>query len=566
MNQVRAELHGLAHDDTFSDLTNNSSNSISSHSIGVQGGDEPMDDLTNSLSGFGLNGHRSSSRSNSVVRDSQKRSQSTSRGRTRVDENADPQTSSSRQNSRSRSRNGHTNNSRHPEEPEYSPAHSRSTSAAKRVYRENLDRAVGMAKPSEPMLCFSNEPPREAPMRPAFEEIRMMADRSSKFATRRKLPSMTPHKILDAPEICDDYFSTLMAWSEKDVVAIALRDTIYLWNSEGGEIWPLPEVEVDHRFPEEDWIYSAVLWLDAGTHLATARYGRYDSAWRIDVWLIAAEEGPVDTTKFRKLRTMQGKNGGRETGRIGALAWSVELPTVVFAATDKGDICIHDLSVEKHYVALLKWHEKGSKLCGLEFNPEQNLLASGGGDNAVAVWDIADIAEVMAKPLPENKIRYVLRKPKFHFEHAKSATKALAWCPWQRNLLAVGSGMEDPAIRFYDCNNGQLLQCVRMKAQVTGLVFSPHNSPGEIISSHGGPTNSIIVWSYPDMTITAELPGHGQSRVIAMKMDPHGRKICTAGADESLKFWTVFEEPKTAVRPRRAMEYSRRFSNSVSLR
>ena len=34
---------------------------------------------------------------------------------------------------------------------------------------------------------------------------------------------MAPFKTLDAPEICDDYFSNLLAWSEKNVVAIALR-------------------------------------------------------------------------------------------------------------------------------------------------------------------------------------------------------------------------------------------------------------------------------------------------------------------------------------------------------
>jgi len=45
--------------------------------------------------------------------------------------------------------------------------------------------------------------------------------------------------------------------------------------------------------------------------------------------------------------------------------------------------------------------------------------------------------------LNNGKIRYSL------LGH-KAAVKALAWCPWQRNLLATGGGTNDQTMRFWN--------------------------------------------------------------------------------------------------------------------
>lgn len=48
----------------------------------------------------------------------------------------------------------------------------------------------------------------------------------------------------------------------------------------------------------------------------------------------------------------------------------------------------------------------------------------------------------------------------------QAAVKALAWCPWQSNLLASGGGTADRRIRFWNCNNGVCLKDVDTKSQV----------------------------------------------------------------------------------------------------
>eukprot|EP01051_Picozoa_sp_SAG22_P016529 SAG22_NODE_2350_length_2678_cov_4.230322_2_plen_166_part_00 len=48
--------------------------------------------------------------------------------------------------------------------------------------------------------------------------------------------SHTPEKILDAPDLLDDYYLNLLDWSSKDVLAVALGQTVYLWNAKTGQI------------------------------------------------------------------------------------------------------------------------------------------------------------------------------------------------------------------------------------------------------------------------------------------------------------------------------------------
>lgn len=41
-------------------------------------------------------------------------------------------------------------------------------------------------------------------------------------------------------------------------------------------------------------------------------------------------------------------------------------------------------------------------------------------------------------------------KMRFQLQGHKAAVKALAWCPWQRNLLATGGGSSDKTMRFWN--------------------------------------------------------------------------------------------------------------------
>jgi len=51
----------------------------------------------------------------------------------------------------------------------------------------------------------------------------------------RVLPK-SPERVLDAPDVVDDYYLNILDWSNTNMVAIALRDQVYLWQAHTAEI------------------------------------------------------------------------------------------------------------------------------------------------------------------------------------------------------------------------------------------------------------------------------------------------------------------------------------------
>ena len=189
----------------------------------------------------------------------------------------------------------------------------------------------------------------------------------------------------------------------------------------------------------------------------------------------------------------------------------------------------------QHVIATLKGHT--SEICGLKWSPSGSQLASGGNDNLLNVWN---------GTMPG--------RPTFRLDAHSAAVKALAWCPWQSNLLASGGGTADRSIKFWNTSNGNLLNSVDTNSQVCSLLWNTHER--EILSSHGFSENQLCLWRYPTMVKTAEFTGH-TSRVLHMSQSPDGMTVCSAAADETLRFWSCFSDNSTqAAKVRRLLLHS----------
>ena len=101
------------------------------------------------------------------------------------------------------------------------------------------------------------------------------------------------------------------------------------------------------------------------------------------------------------------------------------------------------------------------------------------------------------------------------------------------------------SICFWDTRTGACLERVDAHSQVTALLWSPHGH--ELLSAHGYSHNSMTLWRYPSMTKVATLTGH-TSRILAAAQRPNGREVVTAGADETLRFWKVWNDDAAAAR------------------
>ncbi|XP_035393924.1 cell division cycle protein 20 homolog [Cygnus olor] len=310
----------------------------------------------------------------------------------------------------------------------------------------------------------------------------------------RYIPSM-PDRILDAPEIRNDYYLNLIDWSSQNFLAVALDNSVYLWNCTSGEIIHL--LQMEHP---DDYV-SSVSWIKEGNYLAVGT-----SNAEVQLW---------DIQQQKRLRNMVS-----HSSRVGSLSWN---NYIVSSGARTGHIHHHDVRVAEHHVATLSGHTQ--EVCGLKWSLDGRYLASGGNDNLVNIWpctqgDSGDYAPVQT------------------FTQHQGAVKAVAWCPWQSNVLATGGGTSDRHIRIWNVCSGACLSAVDAHSQVCSILWSTNYK--EFISGHGFAQNQLVIWKYPTMTKVTELRGH-TARVLNLTMSPDSSTVASAAADETLRFWRCFE-------------------------
>uniref|UniRef100_A0A6B2L5K7 CDC20/Fizzy WD40 domain-containing protein n=1 Tax=Arcella intermedia TaxID=1963864 RepID=A0A6B2L5K7_9EUKA len=335
------------------------------------------------------------------------------------------------------------------------------------------------------ILSLTNKAPKAAP-----SEVANLSSHSvpTKKEVLRSIPT-TAERILDAPGLVDDYYLNLLDWSPSNILSVALGGTVYLWNATTSSIQELVSY-ADRTVTSVSWSPSSPQHIALGT-----------SDHLIELW---------DAEKAEKVRTIAG-----HSGRVISLAWNKQL-----LSSGSFDTTIHnnDLRMTNPLLSTLSGHV--GEVCGLKWSPDGAQLASGGNDNMLKIWQLD------------------LTTPRFSLDHHKAAVKALAWCPFQASLLASGGGSADRTIKFWNTQTGSLLNSVDTESQVCAIQWSKTRK--ELVSSHGFSQNQLCVWKYPTMTKMAELTGHTQ-RVMHLALSPDGTTVCSGSADETLRFWRVFE-------------------------
>ncbi|KAL8463682.1 hypothetical protein ACS0TY_034365 [Phlomoides rotata] len=339
-------------------------------------------------------------------------------------------------------------------------------SPSREAYRKLLAETFNMNRTR--ILAFKNKP---RPRAPTPEEAEFMSA-AHQVKPRRHIPK-TPEKTLEAPDILDDYYLNLLDWGSRNVLSIALGDTLYLWDASDG-ISELVTID------EESGPVTSVKWAPDGRQIVV---GLNNS--EVQLW---------DTTANTLLITMK---GGHQP-RVGALDWNNHILTT--GGMD-GRIINNDVRVRAHIVETYKGHQQ--EVCGLKWLKEHTTVV-----------------------------------------------RALAWCPFQGDLLASGGGSGDGCIKFWNTHTGACLNSVNTWSQVCALLWDKNE--WELLSSHGSTHNQLILWKYPSMVKIAELTGH-TSRVLFMSQSPNGCTVASAAGDETLQFWNVFEvakpAPKTSSEP-----------------
>jgi cell division cycle protein 20 (cofactor of APC complex) len=214
----------------------------------------------------------------------------------------------------------------------------------------------------------------------------------------------------------DDYYLNLLDWSSTNLLAIALEDSVYIWNAQSGEVGSLCSVASGEADSEE--MVCSVKFSDDGSYLA-----------------VGTSSGPIqiyDLNTSTRIRTMAG-----HATRVPSLSWS---GAILSSGSRDGSIWNSDVRQAQHKVGEMHGHR--AEVCGLAWRKDSSLsgggsvggmglIASGGNDNVVNVWD-----------------GRMLSAPKMTKNNHTAAVKAIAWCPWQSSLLATGGGSSDRTIQY----------------------------------------------------------------------------------------------------------------------
>lgn len=293
---------------------------------------------------------------------------------------------------------------------------------------------------------------------------------------------------MDAPNLQDDFYLNLLEWSPSNILSVALDSSLYLWNANNNKVIRFCDLN-----PRS---ITSLTWNNEGSQICIGNNEGTSEIW--------------DLEKNIKMFEMF-----CHAGRVSSLAWNGNK-----LASGSRDRKIHLRDIRQNSRSVVEtYHGHSQEVCGLKWSHDGQLLASGGNDNKLFVWNIHT-------NIPVNK-----------FTQHCAAVKGLAWNPHNHGILASGGGSADRSIKFWNTLDGSLLDSIDTGSQVCNLTFS--KTTREFVSTHGYSNNEIIVWKYPTLEKVTTLTGH-TSRVLYLAMNPSGDTIVTGAGDETLRFWNVF--------------------------
>ena len=250
--------------------------------------------------------------------------------------------------------------------------------------------------------------------------------RSPRKASRKI--SKVPFKVLDAPELQDDFYLNLVDWSSQNVLSVGLGACVYLWSACTSQVTQLCDLTSDND------TVTSVSWSERGNFVAVGTHRGY-----VQVWDVAAN---------KRVNVLEG-----HTTRVGALAWNGD--NLSSGSRDRlilqRDVRTPPLTSERRLVG----HRQ--EVCGLKWSPDNQYLASGGNDNKLFVWNMSSKFYFVSLIRTNLYFSVVIGLQPVHtFTDHLAAVKAIAWSPHHHGLLASGGGTADRCIRFWNTLTGQV--------------------------------------------------------------------------------------------------------------
>ncbi len=148
------------------------------------------------------------------------------------------------------------------------------------------------------------------------------------------------------------------------------------------------------------------------------------------------------------------------------------------------------------------------------FSPDGRIVATGGQDGAVRLWDVATGDEI--------------RRLRGH----TAEVNAVAFGP---DGSLVASASSDGTLRLWDSASGSVRATLRgHTAGVLALAFNPD---GTLLAS-GSADKDVRLWRVPSGEPLMALSGH-RWLVVALAFSPDGSRLASGSWDNSVRLWNV---------------------------
>lgn len=254
----------------------------------------------------------------------------------------------------------------------------------------------------------------------------------------RHVPT-TPFRVLDAPGLRDDFYCSLLAYSPTShALAVGLNSDVYSWSESAG------------ARPFEHWSASHVTSLSFSTQQGGSNIlaiGRIDGS--MTLW------NPSESSP--RLEQLHGAG-------IACITWKPtltkkhpsELPQSrhhhsreyveeLLVGDEMGNIYIYAVdwnhrTREATVVLLRRLPVHTQQICGLAWSPDGTQFVTGGNDNMAYLFDYATVVERDPKTGFVNQDvepKHGEVGERYAWPH-NAAVKAIAFCPWQKSLVATG--------------------------------------------------------------------------------------------------------------------------------
>ncbi|ORY18753.1 hypothetical protein BCR34DRAFT_472948 [Clohesyomyces aquaticus] len=402
--------------------------------------------------------------------------------------------------------------------------------------------------------------------------------------------------LLDAPQLRDDYYCSLLAYSHtSQCLAVGLGNFVHLWSERKGVDTPVSLNALSNEANAEVQHVTSLAFSSIQGGQAILAVGRADG--RLDLWSPFDPEPRFQSKQPRSISCVSFRPTvvrrpslrdramivpteellvGDESGQV--YFYSVEWPNPTEAALFGWNGAL---------TLLVRMTMHTQQICGLAWCSDGELFATGGNDNACYLLETKKVLQGQAETESSNPInvRYdptgetmwsipADRGPVLPIEAGRekhrwelnAAVKAIAFCPWQRGLVAIGGGSNDRCIHFYHTVSGACLATIDCAAQVTSLIWS--TTRREIAATFGfaQPEHPfrVAVFAWPSCEQIVAIPWYDENRALFAIPYPGGPNtgkdkgedgvwrgrtmeegcVVVAASDSAIRFHEIWTEEK----------------------